>query len=138
MFDMTLSQDLADFGRRAEPAVDNILVTLGQEGDWCDRLRAWLADCRRAPHRALRTSVLEQAVGDLVTLSTACKSYASADNGVSLTDRGGSLFARRALAELLELVFRQDTRLARELAGKAQAQRNNNLRRMSELIAARA
>ena len=40
MFDMTLSQDLADFGRRAEPAVDNILVTLGQEGDWCDRLRA--------------------------------------------------------------------------------------------------
>ncbi len=138
MFDITVREDLADFGRRAESAVENILGAHAQEGAWCDRLRAWLADCSRAPHRALRTSVIEQAVGDLVTLNTACQGYAAVDGGLSLTDRGGSLFARRALAELLVLVSRHDPKLARELAGKAQAQRDTNLRRMSDLIAARA
>lgn len=136
MHDPETLDALQAFGQRNLTA----LRTLMPDPDvpaWAGRLQGWLAVCALTPHAALRDAALENAVVDLITLELACQSYAPAKEGLQMTDRGGTVWTRRTLADLLLLLGEWDTKMARNLASLAQSSRNERLGQIRCLITER-
>ena len=129
---------MQDYGQCHAHSLETLLPPPAEEGTWCERLRSWLAACETAPWRALRRPELETAVTDLVALELSCQAFAATQEGLEVTDRGGTLWARRALAELLGIVARHDARTGRDLARLARRTREARLHRIRTLILARA
>ncbi|OWY10435.1 hypothetical protein B6V73_19320 [Thioclava sp. JM3] len=121
------------FGQRNLPALQSLL-THADDAVWTERLRTWLTACILSPDSALRAAALEHAVVDLVTLELSRQSYALADDGLRLTDQGGTLLVRRTLAELLFVLSTSDARSARQLATLACASRNERLEQIRSKI----
>ena len=138
MIDLKLAEDVATYGRSIGNAVETILDGLPDAPAWSDRLRFYFTDCIRAPHRALRQSVLTTAVRDLVTFDAACHAYSVGGGSLEKSDRGGALTAKRALGELLTLAARHDAVMARDLAIAARLRSDQHVRRLEELFAIRA
>ena len=126
MHDPKILQSLGAFGHTYLPGLETLLSTVDCRA-WGERLRCWMTACANAERGASRYPTLETAVIDLVTLELACQSYAFAENGLRLTDRGGTVWARRALADLLLLLSERDTNTARQLASLAWSSRNARL-----------
>ena len=125
-----------EYGRSLAQALDTILPLSPGEDAWCDRLRSWFAACATAPWRAVRQPDLDTVVTDLVTLELSCQAFAATAEGLEVTDLGGTVWARRALAELLATVARHDPRTAGDLARLACRTRNDRLHRIRSLILA--
>lgn len=136
MHDPQTLESLRDFGHKHLSALETLLSAI-ESGTWGERLRGWLTRCTISPHAALRQAALETAVVDLVTLELACQAYASEEEGLRLRDRGGTVRARKFLADLLLLLGERDPKLARKLASLARNSRNERLGQIRSLIAAR-
>lgn len=136
MHDLETLGSLQAFGYKHLSALETLLSDT-DSGTWGERLRGWLTSCTLSPHAAHRQNVLETAVVDLVTLELACQAYASEEEGLRLADRGGTVWARKVLAELLLLLGERDPKLARKLASLARNSRNERLWQIRSLIAAR-
>ena len=133
MHDPKILQSLGAFGHTYLPGLETLLSNVNI-GEWGERLRCWMAACANADQGALCYPALKTAVVDLVTLELACQSYAFAENGLRLTDRGGTVWARRALADLLLLLSERDTNTARQLASLAWSTRNARLNQIRSQI----
>ncbi|OWU68127.1 hypothetical protein [Phaeobacter sp. 22II1-1F12B] len=136
MHDPQTLESLRDFGQKHLSALETLLSAI-DSGTWGERFRGWLTSCTHSPHAALRQNVLETAVVDLVTLELACQAYVPEENVLRLTDRGGTVWARQVLAELLLLLSEWDPKMARALASLARSSRNERLGQIRSLIAAR-
>lgn len=121
----------------ARSRIRSMEAILPPDGAWSERLRSWLAACDTAPWRALSLPLLETAVSDLVTLELSAQSYALMEEGLEVRDVGGTVWSRRALADLLTILARHDPRTARDLAGLARRTREERLHRIRALIVAR-
>ena len=138
MLTSDITAALQDYGRSRAHALDSVLSPSFVEDIWPERLRSWFAACASSPWRAMGGPELETAVTDLVTLELACQSYVATADGLEVTDRGGTFWARRTLSDLLIIVARHDARRARELAALARRTRNDRLHRIRFLIVAHA
>jgi hypothetical protein len=121
------------FGQRNLTSLQPLLAHV-HDAVWVERLKTWLTACALSPNSALRAAALEYAVVDLVTLELSRQSYTLADDGLQLTDRGGTLVVRRTLAELLLVLSTCDARSARQLAALACASRNERLEQIRSRI----
>ena len=136
MFDPQLAEEARIYATRHAPQTDILLGPTG--ASWAARLGAWFAACRHRPATAFRRDRLCSAIDDLVTLQLACEAVAADPAGLRITDRGGSVAARRAQAALFRLVGERDPVLARQLALRAGARLTEARRTLLRLIAARA
>lgn len=136
MHDLETFGSLQDFGHKHLSALETLLSDM-DSGTWGERLRGWLNACALSPHAALRQSALETAVVNLVTLELACQAYASEEEGLLLSDRGGTVWARRTLGDLLLLIGESDPRMARTLASLARRSRNERFGQIRSLVVAR-
>ena len=136
MHDSQTLGSLQDFGQKHFSALETLLSDTNS-GTWGERLRGWLKAYTLSPDAALRQAALETAVVDLVTLELACQAYAPEEEGLRLSDRGGTVCARQVLADLLLLLGERDPKLARKLASLARSSRNERLGQIRSLIAAR-
>jgi hypothetical protein len=136
MHDLETFGSLQDFGHKHLSALETLLSDMDSR-TWGERLRGWLNACALSPHTALQKAVLETAVVDLVTLELACQAYASEEEGLRLSDRGGTVWARRTLGDLLLLIGESDPKMARTLASLARGSRNERLGQIRSLVVAR-
>jgi len=125
-----------DFRHKHLSALEALLSDM-DSGTWGERLRDWLNACALSPHAALQKAVLETVVIDLVTFELACQAYALEEEGLRVSDRGGTVCARRTLGDLLLLIGEWDPKMARTLASLARASRNERLGRIRSLVVAR-
>ncbi|MBR9765792.1 MAG: hypothetical protein GYB53_20305 [Rhodobacteraceae bacterium] len=136
MHDLNTLESLRTFAQLNLKALETLLSnrdsTITDE-----RLQDWLSACALRPQTALQRDTLEAVVIDLVTLELSCQAYAETTNGLLLTDRGGTVWARRVQAELLLLLNRWEPRIARKLATLACNSRRDRLNQIRTLIVER-
>lgn len=133
MHDPNTLGSLRDFGHKHLSALETLLSDK-DTGAWGERLHGWLTAIARSSHAALQRAALETAVIDLVTLELSCQSYAPENEGLRLVDRGGTVWARQVLAELLLLLGERDAKIARKLALLVRSSRNERLGQIRSLI----